>query len=169
MTCGIFAGTMGVSIMRVGDTTRKGFTVVEMLVTVVLAGMFLTFFIQMFRATTSQQASVTRLSTAGDIALSNLNKFPSASAVPGYTCDDTTVGASNPNNLKLNPSASGVSILDDTTKEPDPGTLGTLEQSVRAYSPNGCSAVSSVVKLVSTVKYNFGGQQQEVTHVTYVY
>ncbi len=155
-----------------GSYNNAGFTIVEMLVTVVLASIFLVFFIQMYRATSAQQLSLIRQSIANDIARSNLAKFPTATSVtdtpgPGYTCS-TTVGSGNPNNLALNANAPGTQILAPTSREPDPGNLGTLTQEVRAFSPQDCGT-HKPVKLKSIVTYGFEGQLNTVEYATYVF
>lgn len=145
-----------------GFHSSAGFTIVEMLVTVVLAGMFLAFFVQMFRATAAQQTSLVRQSSANDIARSNLSKFPNTSSIPGYTCDST-------NDLSSNPNAAGTQILAAANYEPDPGNLGTLNQTVYAFSPQGCSGSHPTIKLVSRVEYGFTGQRDSVEFATYVF
>ncbi len=157
--------------MRVAQGIH-GFTVVEMLVTIVLAGIFLTFFVQMFRVTSGQQASLTRQATANDIAKSNLNKFPNATDIsPSYTCDTSSNTSTNTNNLKIRPSAPGTTILSSSSsnKEPDPGNLGTLVQTVKAYSPAGCTGSYVPIKIESTVEYGFEGQRDKVVYATYIF
>lgn len=152
-----------------GIQGSAGFTLVEMLVTVVLAGVFLAFFIQMFRATSAQQSSLVRQSTANDIAKSNLSKFPTAASATGFTCDTTATVSANTNNLAINPNAPGTSILTTAMQEPDSGTIGTITQTVRAYSPNGCDGTHAPVKIVSSVEYGFAGQRDKVEYVSYVF
>lgn len=155
--------------MRIGQA-HAGFTVVEMLVTVVLAGIFLAFFVQMFRATAAQQLSLVRQSIANDIAKSNLAKFPTAgsltNAPTSYVCDTNTTG--NTNNLTVSAAVAGTSVLADSQKETDPGTIGELVQTVRAYSPRGCGP-NLPIKVVSTVEYGFVGQRDKVEYATYVF
>ena len=153
-----------------GIQGSAGFTLVEMLVTVVLAGVFLAFFIQMFRATSAQQSSLIRQSAANDIAKSNLAKFPTAASLTNaptsYLCDSNATG--NTNNLTINPSAAGTSVLATSQQEADPGNIGNVVQTVRAYSPRGCGA-SLPIKVVSSVEYGFAGQRDTVEYATYVF
>lgn len=154
-----------------------GFTIVEMIVTVVLAGIFLTFFIQMYRATNAQQLSLIRQSTANDIARSNLAKFPTAAALPTYVC--STTSSNNPNNLTINPNAPGTSIPliaptatpsgpGEVRREDTPDNLGTVTQEIRAFSPQGCGA-NEPIKILSRVTYGYEGQQNTVEYATYVF
>lgn len=165
----------------------NGFTIVEMLVTVVLAGIFLTFFLQMYRATNAQQQSLIRQSIANDIARSNLAKFPIALSVTNATCNNGRVNtndcgasgmpqcdsigtsANSTNNLKVRKDAPGTSIT--LAAEPDPGTLGAITQSIRAFWPQGCGS-NVPIKVTSSVEYVFGGsagQSNTVEYSTYVF
>lgn len=154
-----------------------GFTIVEMLVTVVLAGIFLTFFLQMYRATSAQQASLTRQAAVNDIAKSNLNKYPTSNVFDSlYTCDTDPSATTNTNNLTINKNAAGNIILDSTSVdpninhgEPDPGNLGTLVQRVKVYWPLGCSGGHVPIKIESTVEYGFTGQRDKVVYATYIF
>jgi len=157
--------------MRGNHKHMEGFTIVEMLVTLVLAGLFLVFFLQMFRASSAQQMSLVRQAAANDIAKSNLSKFPRTSTItPAYTCDTNTTVASNTNNLMINPNAAGTVILNNSSANREPSTDSTpnLVQEVRAYSPMGCLTTGSPVKIVSRVTYGFTGQQGEAVYATYV-
>ncbi len=148
-----------------------GFTLVELLVTVVLAGIFLAFFTQMFRASSAQQISTARQSRANNIAFSNLNKFPRpANISPAYVCDPSTTVATNTNNLAINPNAAGTVVLNNASsnREPTDESLGSVVQEVRAFSPQGCVASGNLVKLVSKVQYGYVGQRDEVVYATYV-
>lgn len=162
-----------------------GFTIVEMLVTVVLSGIFLTFFIQMYRATNAQQQSLIRQSIANDMARSNLAKFPTATSITSATCaggrintsdcspsgtpqcDSTGTSTNSANNIKVRKDAQGTSI--NLAAEANPGKLGTVTQSIRAAWPQGCGA-NVPIKLTSRVEYVFGGgQSNTVEYSTYVF
>lgn len=150
---------------------EDGFTVIEVLVTLVLAVLFLVFFVQMFQAISAQQISATRQSKANNIASSNLNKFARPSDItPSYTCDTSTNVSTNTNNLAINPDASGTVILNNSSanKEPVDTSLGDATQEVRAFSPYGCQGANPLIKLISKVTYGFSGQQNEVVYATYI-
>lgn len=157
-----------------GDRDDTGFTIVEILVSMVLAMLFLVFFVRMFQAVAAQQVSVVRQSHANDIAFSNLSKFPTSSSIDdigaSYTCDTSTSATANTNNLTINPDANGTVILDDSSdyRETDLQQLPNASQEIRAYSPLGCGSGGELVKLVSTVTYGFTGQQGKAVYATYV-
>lgn len=163
------SATISINVMRIGQA-HAGFTVVEMLVTVVLAGIFIMFFTQMFRAGAAQQASIVRQAKANNIAYSNMSKFPRASNIsPVYVCDTSTNASTNQNNLTINPNAAGTLILSNSSsnKEPVDDSLPNTTQEVRAYSPQGCGS-NTLVKLVSKVTYGFVGQQADTSYATYI-
>jgi type II secretory pathway pseudopilin PulG len=151
------------------NTNSEGFTVVEMIVTIVIASLFLTFFIQMFRASSNQQQIVFNQSIVNDIAKSNLDKFPSTSGLT-YTCDTNPSVAANTNNLAIRADAPGTTLLQDSSpnKESDPGYLGVLNQTVKAYSPLGC-AVNNPVKIESRVQFGPPDARDEVVYATYIH
>lgn len=144
---------------------EQGFTVVEVLVTLVLSMLFLVFFIRMFEAINTQQLSTSRQAVANDIAYSNLSKFPTVGSIAdvgtAYTC-----GSSN--NLAANPDATGTVILSNSSgfRETNLRNLPEVTQEVRAYSPFGCS--SELVKIRSIVRYGFSGQRGEAVYATYI-
>lgn len=150
------------------NTSSEGFTVVEMIVTIVIASLFLAFFIQMFRASSNQQQIVFNQSVVNDIAKSNLDKFPNSSGFT-YTCDTNPSTTANTNNLAIRPSAPGTTLLQDSSpnKEPDPGHLGVLSQTVKAYSPLGCGA-NNPIKIESKVQFGPPDARDEVVYATYV-
>ena len=157
------------------DRDDSGFTIVEMIVTLVLASLFVIFLVQFFLAAGGQQISVERQAAANNLARTNLSKFPRASSLTGYTCDPNTTPAANTNNLTINPSANGTLILSNTvnngstTREAAPAILPNVTQEVRAYSPMGCMpSGSGIVKIVSRVTYGYIGQTGEVVYATYV-
>lgn len=163
--------------MRVIYGRQGGFTIVEMLVTVVLAGLFVTFFVQMFHAMAAQQLSLVRQASAQDIAKSNLSKFPTSNAIaavvdPVPACNTTTTPASsNDNNLTINASAVGTTLLNDSSsyKEADPGTIGELVQRVQAFYPAGCNGTTVPIKVESSVEYGFVGQRDKVVYAAYIF
>lgn len=152
------------------DKNSEGFTVVEMIVTVVIASLFLTFFIQMFRTASNQQQIVFNQSVVNAIVKSNLDKFPaSAGFDTPYVCDTNPSTTANVNNLAIRSDAPGTVLLDDssTNREPDPGNIGELNQSVKAFSPFGCGA-EKPIKVVSSVEFGPPDARDEVVYATYI-
>lgn len=164
--------------MKLPDITSPsdaGFTVVEIVVTLVLTAVFLTLFFQMYMIMEWRRIAVARHATASDIAYSNLRKFV---ARPTVTCDAA----------KMDLTASDASskpglVLGDETNNPTPSAYGfvaeapaatqslgsNVTQSVRAYAPKGCGTptfTDTPIKLEATVTY--GNPTNKVTHVIFL-
>ncbi len=142
----------------VAHPTERGFTVVEMIVTLVVMSLFLTMFFQLFLTGESQRVAVVRRASANDIAMTNLRKISAKSLIPVATtaCDAVTVGGGNPNNLLLNSSAAGSTIAWSVSLVAE-STTGTslpsgTTQVLAVIYPRGCS-VSMPAKIISRVTY----------------
>lgn len=165
--------------------TEKGFTIAEMIVTLVVLSIFLTLFFQLFLLSLSQKKLVIMRATANDIAMNNLRKINSTSLIPAANaCDSADNGSANPNNPLLNTAlnadgAQGQIIAQSPasgSNPPFPGSpqlaaeplTGTnlpssTQQTLSVIYPQGC-APQNPAKILSTVTYG----SETVTHATYV-
>jgi prepilin-type N-terminal cleavage/methylation domain-containing protein len=124
----------------------KGFTIVEVLVTMGVLSVFLFGFFQTYLLLESQRINVSRQAKASDIAYSNLRKVTTRPG--GLTCD-----------------TQGVPV----TITQEPASAGIISQDVVAFPTNGCSGTNftdNPVKIVSTVTYGTNGGS--VTHASFV-
>lgn len=158
-----------------------GFTVTELIVTLIVISVFATLFFQMFMTGNSQQVHITRQAVANDIAMSNLSKITSRALIPITTTACQTGGTSQ-NNLVDNPDAPG-SIIATSASGTEPKWLGdgspssglakeslnglgmpsNTIQELRVFYPQGCSS-SAPAKIVSTVIYG----SESVSHASFV-
>ena len=151
--------------------TQQGFTIIEMIVTIVVAALFFTLFFQVYVVLESQRVLVARQARASDVAYSNLRKFTARPA--GLACDSSMDLAANNNATgKLlgdqtnttNSSAYGF-IAEPTSVTRALGTNAT--QTVLAFAPSGCTNFANEpIKIVSTVTYGINGDK--VTHASYI-
>jgi prepilin-type N-terminal cleavage/methylation domain-containing protein len=157
------------------NTIESGFTIIEVVITLAMLALFLTFFFQTYLAMESQRVTVAREALASDIADSNLRKFVTRPA--GLTCTvggDMDLTAANPE-TKV---GTLVGSHTDTTPnsygfqaEPTSVTqkLGdTVTQSVRAFAPKGCTEptyTNTPIKIEATVTFGATGK---VVHASYV-
>ncbi len=160
-----------------------GFTVAEVIVTLLVMGVFLMLFFQLFFTSQSQQLAVLRRSTANDIAQSNLRKVSSRALIPVTTTACQT-GTSSENNPIDNSAATGSVIASSDTTSTDPKWNGdgspssgiakesvtgtalastTTTQKLVVLYPRGCEP-NMPAKIVSTVTYG----TETVVHATYV-
>ncbi len=140
------------------NTKQSGFTIVELLITVITAAMFVGMFYQLYVVLVGINATARSTAQASDLAYSNLRLYPTVIST-GLTCNTATNVSSTVN---LIPS-SGSPTAAVSSNYPE---LGSVTQQVTAQFPYGCSAVYNVVKLVSTVTY--GTASYKVSYATYV-
>ncbi len=140
---------------------EDGFTVVEVVVTLMIMGLFLTFMFQTFFTGQSQQLATIRLSAANDLAQTNLRKITDRLQVSA-ACD-TTNGASNVNDLTQNSSAAG-SAITFTPEAILPASLpSSTTQQMKVQYPQGCALVMPA-KVISIVSYG----SESIMRVSYV-
>ncbi len=108
-----------------------GFTIIEVIVTLVIISLFLTLFFQLFLVSQSQRVAVMQRAAANDIAQSNLRKITAKNQVttisPSAACDNTTSGSGNKNNglLYAGLGANSGSVI--VTDSPAPEWIGSTQ------------------------------------------
>lgn len=149
-----------------------GFTIIEVLVTLVVTALFLTVFFQAYLVVEAQRLGVARRAKASDMAYSNLRKFtvrPSTLTCDAATMDLTASDAATKTGKLLGDETNTTtSSAYGFIAEPTGGTVSLgadTKQKVVAYAPQGCSDfANSPIKIVSTVTY--GGDT--IVHASYV-
>ena len=129
------------------STKQSGFTIVELLTTIIVAALFVGVFYQMFVILVGVNANARNVAQASSLAYSNMRRYPTAAST-GRTC-----------------SASSTNLLNTTGVDSDYPELGSVTETVTASYPYGCSAVYDVIKLVSVVTYR---GTTKVSYATYV-
>lgn len=130
---------------------ESGFTLVEIIVTIVVGGVFVALLATGYQVIVSHQQSIVRYTTANNIAKANLNKYRIGS---GTVCNTS------------NPSAV-ISLLTNTTGNPEPipsGNYPNFTQTVTAQYVHGCSALPTIISVVS---YGPVGSTETITQVDY--
>lgn len=152
---------------------QQGFTIVEMLVTIIVSSMFIILFFQLYLVLESQRIQVARQAKASDVAYSNLRKMTTRPAnLTASLCDNNMDTAANPN-------AAGL-LLGDQTNTTTGSTYGffaeptsvtqslgaSTTQELRVFAPYGCANfTNSPLKIVSTVTF---GNGDKVTHASFI-
>ena len=129
------------------NTKQEGFTVIEMLVTVIVAALFAFIFYQLFISSTKINSNARRDAIAGEIAYSNLKKYPNKESVT-VPADCASPSATN--------------TITSTNNYPD---IGSVTETIITSWPFACSD-TSIAKIESIASYK-GGQNQ-VSYVAYV-
>lgn len=137
------------NLYRTKKSKEKGFTIVEVLVTVIIVTLFVATFFQTYIVMETQRINVSRQAIASDVALSALKLITTPNS--SWDC------------------ASSAPIRNETLNtSPSIGEGSKLE--VFVSGPNGCTGtgnkdyVGGVVKVESKVTYSGG----VITHATYV-
>jgi len=143
--------------------SAAGFTIIEVLVTIVVFSVFLLAFGTLYISVTKSYTDTKEKAIANDLGYNYLRKYAYAGATPTWftTCDSTT-------DFTVNTSAAGQlleggSLTSDTTGLPSP-----VSYSVRAYAIYGCSGVDlkKPIRVDATVTY--GPNSTVIRHSTLV-
>lgn len=142
----------------------KGFTIVETMVTLIVAVIFVialnTLFVTVIRSTASSR----NRSEASTLAYSYLRTY----AYPGadsswFTCDSNTDLQQNANaSGQAIPNASGT-LTSSQTSLPQP-----VSYSVKALAPYGCAGTASSSPLMIRSTVTYGSEKLTVDHATYL-
>lgn len=137
---------------------EKGFSTIELLITLFIATTFIIVFYQLFVLISGISSNGYQNSVASNLAYANMRLYATSSSPSSwFTCSSST-------DLKTYPTATGQVLLSGTATAdlPPPVT-----QSVIATAPYGCSgtALGMPVKVDSTITY--GPKNTTVSHSTY--
>jgi type II secretory pathway pseudopilin PulG len=142
---------------------NRGFTTIELLVTLFVAMTFVGAFAQIFTVIDRGAAEARWQSAASNLAYSNLRRYAKKSDVGAFICNSDT-------NLASNASAPGQMIHEygyGGGTDGIPGTSdGFIYIEVRAYAPAGCGT-DTPIKLIATTTYSSNPTRKAV-HATYV-
>lgn len=153
---------------------QSGFTIVELIVTIVVAGMFIAIISQMNSFVVKVATSSNRFALASNLAYSNLRIYANgqpASAF-GFVCngDDTsdTESVTPYNDGFKHSDAAGTPLIDTNSTTAIYNLPPPVIQKVTAVAPYGCgnTVKAMPVRIVSTVTY--GNPARKVVHATYV-
>lgn len=154
-----------------GKEKSRGFTITEVIVTVIVLSIFLVAAFQWYSLIEYQRISLLRRAVASEIAYINLRKFP-VRPTSLTTCSNSPDGIDltsynnfTPETVSSYPAASAL-VGAATTTSTSPGITG-VTQTVKGFPVDGCSGTnfaSKTFKVESTVTYNGG----KVTRVAFV-
>ncbi len=134
----------------------EGFTIVEVLTSLVVIGVFITIIFQLFIFQSGIGASWLRFESAEQLAYNNMNKYGRYEAAQTTTCADYPTSSSSKTLFSQSAPVSGL---------PSP-----VSQQVVSSMPYGCDAAKLgnryPIKIISTVTY--GPDSKQITHATYV-
>ena len=149
---------------------ERGFTIVEMIVSIVVFAVFFGFLMQAFLTAQSQRIRVDRNAAANELAASILHKYGSVAQLPGAinatTCDNISTGSANPNNIIKNKNAVGteITIAQDLPEHTSLPPVPKTKQQAFVLYPQGC-APGMPIMVKAVITYN----SEAVTRATYIY
>ena len=143
-----------------------GFTVVELLVTLIVATMFLVTFYGMFIAINAFNVSAKQRSLADNTAYSVLRKYASPDISPDtwFACS-TETGSSNDNDRAVNSNATGTVIDSGTMTTADTGLPVPISYTVNALALYGCAGANAGKPIRVRVDLTYGPKSEKITHV----
>ncbi len=129
------------------NSDQQGFTVVEMLVTVIVSATFVFMFYQLFISSTRLSDIARRDAVAAEVAYSNLKKYPTAASVTG---------------LAACTSPSPTNTITTNNSYPD---IGDVTETIVSSYPFACTN-PDIIKLESSVTYKGGANR--ISYVVYL-
>lgn len=129
--------------------TQSGFTVVELLVTILVTAIFITIFFQSYNTLIQVNADTRTNAQARDLAYTNLRRYPTIAST-GKTCSVSSQNLSNTVNVTVH----------------NYPQLGKVSEEVKIDFPYSCTTGDGIAKITSIVKYK--NNSITVSHVTYV-
>lgn len=130
-----------------------GFTIVEVIVTIIVTSLFLIVFFQTILVLESQRVAVAQQAKASDVAYANLYMVTTRATLAGQACTSAIVSQ-----------GWDLANYGYTLNTPQGYTA-----SLRAYPVSGCGDYeNNPIRVVSTVKYKVNGTENTVGHAIYI-
>jgi Tfp pilus assembly protein PilV len=141
---------------------QTGFTVIETMVTVIVAVIFIMAINVLFIAVIKSSSSSSNRTTASMLAYSNLRKYAFAGAKPTWFTDCANA------DMQTQASPPGQTLESGTLTTSQVNLPQPITYSVIAFAPYGCSGPASGSPLLVRSKVTYGPDNLSVTHATYV-
>lgn len=155
------------------STRHAGFTVVELIVTIVVAGMFISIVSSMNGFVVNTATSAHRFEMASNLAYNNLRIYANGQKASdfGFLCngdDASDTGTFNDGAGVKATQATGTLLINTTSSTSINDLPPPVIQTVNALAPYGCGNTikGMPIRIVSTVTY--GSPAKKVVHATYV-
>lgn len=142
---------------------ESGFTVVELLITIVVASMFAISFYQLFIAVNQASFAARNRATASDLAYGYMRRYASAGSSwkDWFTC-------SSSNDLSANSNAPGTTLMSGSLTPSTVDLPGPVTYSVKALAIFGCSSSNANAPIRVEAIVTYGPQNTVIKHTTLV-
>lgn len=135
---------------------QEGFTLVELLVTLILGTALIIAFFTLYRTGSAINTAATRQTIAKNFAYSELRKYSQAQPVSwGFSCTSAT-----------NKVTSGGQSITSTSPIPS-GLPAPVVVTIRASAPYGCYAPNTDMPVAIEVTVQYGPSNQKVIYAAY--
>lgn len=150
------------------NTPQAGFTVVEILITLLVAAVFTLAMYQLFGAINSAMSLARQKAIASELAYSYLRRYSGTGSDPAtwFTCS-TASGGANTNDYTVNTNAPGQTLASGSLTNVS-GLTGPISYSVRALAVYGCSGTNAGSPLRVEAVITYSPSARTVRHATLV-
>jgi prepilin-type N-terminal cleavage/methylation domain-containing protein len=154
---------------------QHGFTLVELIATIVVTGIFMSVLGQMSSFVTRTATNAHRFEMASNLAYNNLRIYASGGKATtdfGFVCNGDDVSDTETvtpfNDGAKHPTATGTKFINTTSSTPINDLPAPVIQTVTAVAPYGCgnTIAGMPIRIVSTVTY--GSPAKKAVHATYI-
>lgn len=146
-------------------TTQEGFTIPELLVTLIVVALFITIFFELFSSISTASMNQRFKALADNTAYSMLKRYstPSISPTAWFTCD-TDTGTNNDNDVVVNGAANGTTIKSGTLTRADTGLPEPISYTINALAIYGCAGANAGKPIRLQITLSYGSPSKTITH-----
>lgn len=147
------------------NPSEQGFTIVELLVTMIVVALFISIFFNMFSYVSNLSMTQRYRALADNTAYSLLKQYaaPNLSPHTWFTCD-TDTGSSNDNDLVVNSAAHGTTIQSGSLTRSETGLPEPVSYTVNALAIYGCTGTNAEKPIRLEITLSYGSTSRTVTH-----
>ena len=150
---------------------EKGFTIIEVLTTVIVAALFIIAIFQLMTIVTTLSNRANYRTIASNLAYKNLRLYANGQSPLWFNCiGDETSETTPPYSDGTKAGATGQVLISSSSSSTVETLPPPVTQSVVAIAPYGCglTGLGQPIRLQSQVTFGPSGSPTTVTHATYV-
>lgn len=149
-------------------STQTGFTAVEMIITIIVAAVFVIALYQLFGTLNTSMSASRQRAVASELAYSYLRRYTGTGSDPAswFVCS-TASGTSNTNDYTVNTNAAGQTLTTGNLSDVN-GLAQPISYKVTALAQYGCSGTNAGKPLRIEASVTYGPYNTTVKHVTLV-
>lgn len=151
-------------------SSQKGFTIVELIVSIVIGTIFVISTSMTIGFLTNSAVAGSRQETASSLAYNNLRLYANGQKPMWFQCigDDASETTAPFSDGKSKPAATGQVLLEASSSSPVNGLPGPVIQKVFAIAPYGCGSSAAGMPIRVQAEVTYGTPARKAVHATYV-